>query len=240
MYYAQSEYRIRCEWGIEGIQQLAPDSDAFIIVDVFSFSTCVDIALSRGARVFPYAWRDDRSAAYAESIGAVLAAGSRSDPQHYSLAPSSMLRLPPDARVVLPSPNGSTLSLATGSTPTFTACLRNAKAVAKAALKAGSRISVIPSGERWKDDSLRPALEDQIGAGAIVHELTGDRSPEAEAAEAVFLRFRDDLFNTLAACSSGKEAAARGSVEDVRLAAALNASAIVPRLVNGAYQHAYS
>ena len=39
MTFDQTEYDIRCEWGPQGIAQLAPDSDAVIIVDVMSFTT---------------------------------------------------------------------------------------------------------------------------------------------------------------------------------------------------------
>lgn len=238
VYFNQEPYDIRCEWGLAGVQLLAPISDAVIIVDVFSFTTSVDIAVSRGAQVYPFAWKDERAAEFANSMQAVLAVASRNDPHGFSLAPTSMLRLPRGAKVVLPSPNGATLSLATGSAPTLAGCLRNAPAVAAAAASIGPRVSVIPSGERWPDQSLRPGLEDWIGAGAVIHHLPGTRSPEAEAAEAAFLNARDRLEEVLRGCSSGREAAARGTPEDVRLAAALAVSPAVPRLVDGAYQDA--
>ncbi len=236
MYYDQVEFSIRCEWGLEAVNRLASSSDAVIIVDVISFSSCVDVAVSHGGRVYPYRWRDERSVEFARSLGAILAISGRKDPVGFSLAPSSMLRLPPDSAVVLPSPNGATLSLATGSTPTFAGCLRNARAVAAAAAGAGKRVTVIPAGERWEDGSLRPALEDWLGAGAILHALPGSRSPEAEAAVAVFLHFRGKLFETLAACSSGKEAIDHGSMEDVELAANLDASGVAPRLIDNAFR----
>ncbi|MEO1146213.1 MAG: hypothetical protein AAFY26_11535 [Cyanobacteria bacterium J06638_22] len=81
----------------------------------------------------------------------------------YSLSPASLLSIPQGTRLVLPSPNGSTLSLATGATLTIVGCLRNARAVASAARRYGSKITVIPAGERWSDRSLRPALEDWMG-----------------------------------------------------------------------------
>jgi 2-phosphosulfolactate phosphatase len=235
MYFDQSEYEIRMEWGLEGVRLLAPICDAVVIIDVISFTTSVDLALDRALQVFPCCWKDESALVFAASKGAIAAVGSRSDPQSYSLAPSSMLRLPKGARVVLPSPNGATLSLATGSTPTFCACLRNAPAVAGAASALGPRIGVIAAGERWPDGSLRPALEDQLGAGALIHHLPGLHSPEAQAAEAVFLRFREDLLAALLGCSSGKEAAARGSRLDVELAAQWDSSQAAPRLLDGAY-----
>ncbi len=43
-FYNQSNFEIRCEWGKKGVEQLAPISDAIIIVDILSFSTCIDLA----------------------------------------------------------------------------------------------------------------------------------------------------------------------------------------------------
>ena len=36
--------RALCEWGIAGAAALAEAADVFIVVDVLSFTTCVDIA----------------------------------------------------------------------------------------------------------------------------------------------------------------------------------------------------
>jgi 2-phosphosulfolactate phosphatase len=242
MYFDQSDFPIRCEWGLEAVNRLAPTSDVVVIVDIISFTSSVDVAVSRGGRVYPYRGSAEGLAEFARSLGAILANSSRKDPAGFSLAPSSMLRLPPGSAVVLPSLNGSTLSLATGNTPTFAGCLRNAGAVAAACASLGQRITIIPAGERWGDGSLRPALEDWLGAGAILHALQGSHlppgsvSPEAQAAAAAFIHFREILFNTLATCGSGKEAANLGSIEDIRLAADLDASTIAPLLFEGAYQ----
>lgn len=235
-YFLQNSFDLRCEWGIEGARRFSAGSDVVIIVDVISFSTTVDIAVSRGAWVYPFGWKDGRSVDFARKVGAVLANASRTDPQGLSLAPRSMLSLEPGARIVLPSPNGSALSLETGTVPTFAGCLRNASAVARAAVELGRRITVIPAGERWPDGSLRPALEDWLGAGAILHALPGRRSTEAEAAVAAFLRFRGELPQVLGSVGSGVEAAEPGGSEDVLLAADLDASRSAPRLVEGAYR----
>lgn len=235
-YFNQHAYEIRCEWGLAGIELLSPISDAIIVIDVFSFTTAVDIVVGLGGRVYPYRWRDDGAQDLALQKGAILATGSRRDPQAFSLSPTSLKKLPHGASVVLPSPNGSTLSLATGTLPTFAGCLRNAGAVAMAAMQAGSRISVIPAGERWPDGTMRPALEDWLGAGAVISHLSGSLSPEAETAQAAFTHARVRLEEMLAACSSGREVTERGSYSDVQLSAQLNISERAPVLINGAYQ----
>lgn len=234
MIYDQAEYAVRCEWGAHGVAQLAPISDAVIIVDVLSFTTCVDIAVGRGATVFPYGFHNDSARTYAVAVGALLADHRRSA-AGYTLSPASLQTIPAGTRIVLPSPNGSTLSVSTGVTPTLAGCLRNAQAVADAARTFGDRIAVIPAGERWRDGSLRPAWEDWAGAGAIIAHLPGRHSPEAEAALAAFAAARDDLYAALSGCSSGKELIEQGYAEDVRLAAALNASPVAPLLTQGAY-----
>lgn len=236
MFYDQREFDIRCEWGAAGLGQLAPISDAIIIVDVLSFSTCVDIVVGNGACVYPYRWKDESAIPFAQSKGAVLANFDRKFDTGFSLAPSSLTGIASGSRLVLPSPNGSSLSLATGATPTFAGCIRNARCIANAAQALGRRISVVPAGEKWTDGSLRPALEDLVGAGAIVNWLPGTRSPEAELAASAFLRFKDSLQECFNKCSSGKELIGRGFAEDVKLAAALNESNCSPRLTDGAYQ----
>jgi 2-phosphosulfolactate phosphatase len=235
MFFDQHAFDIRCEWGNVGISQLAPNSDAIIIVDVLSFSTSVDIAVANGAIVYPYRWQDESALEYARAHGAILAHGRRRAANGYTLSPKSLMQIPTGTRLVLPSRNGSTLSIATAGVPTFTACLRNAKAVAYAVQALGTRISVIPAGERWGDGSLRPAFEDLLGAGAIIHYLQGTRSPEAVAAEAVFVRLQMHVAEHLQECSSGVELIGQGFADDVALAAKLNQSDTVPILRDGAY-----
>jgi 2-phosphosulfolactate phosphatase len=237
-WFSQADFAVRCEWGAAGIAQLAPESDVLVVVDVLSFSTSVDIAVSNGAIVYPYAWQDASAAAYAAAVGAVVA-GSRHVEGGYSLAPTSLRTIPAGARLVLPSPNGATLSLATGAAPTIAGCLRNAAAVARVCERLGRRISIIPAGERWPDGGMRPAIEDLIGAGAIIAQLAGTRSPEAEVARQAFLCAQPDLAWYLAQCGSGRELAARGYAADLALAAAMDQSTTVPLLRDGAYS-AYS
>lgn len=256
MYFDQDSFDIRCEWGMEGLEELLPVSRAVVIVDVLSFTTSVDVAAANGALVYPYRSRDHSAADYARSRNALLANATREfEGGGFSLSPSSLLDIPAGTSLVLPSPNGSTLSLSTGDIPTFAGCLRNATALAGVLRQYGTGISIIPAGERWKQQqTLRPAIEDLIGAGAVIHALEGNRSlegphssegprspegtlsPEAETAARVFEAFRDDLESVLCGSGSGRELIGRGFAEDVRLAAALDASSCVPVLKDGAYR----
>jgi 2-phosphosulfolactate phosphatase len=234
MTFDQCEFDIRCEWGAHGVRQLGPGSDAIIIVDVLSFSTCVSIATSRGALVYPYPFNDATQHAYARSVHAEPA-GPRGA-GCYSLSPQSLLEIPSGTRLVLPSPNGATLTLATGDIPTFVGCLRNCRAVAEAAMRCGRRIAVIPAGERWPEDrSLRFALEDWLGAGAIMVHLRGSLSPEAQAAVAGYRGASDNLLESFERCASGKELCEKGFARDIALAAQVDVDDCAPVLRHAAY-----
>ncbi len=200
--HRQLPYTVRLEWGLDGAMTVAPGADLAVVVDILSFSTCVSVALDRGAVVFPFPWKDTGAEDFAAHHRARLA-GPR-EGGGLSLSPASIRAAASLERVVLPSPNGSALchELA-GEVPLVAAVsLRNAAATADwvaANLPADAVIAVVAAGERWPDGTLRPAVEDQIGAGAFIaglvaagkggYEAEDGRhgySPEAVAAMAVF------------------------------------------------------
>lgn len=231
--FAQRAYPVRSEWSTEGLDRLGGDCSVLVIVDVLSFTTSVDIALGRGARIQPLAKGDEA----AKAGGAVLA-GERT----WTLRPSSLVDIPAGTLLAVPSPNGARLcarAASTGAT-VIAGCLRNAPAVARAALElAGDGpIGLIPAGERWgvTDGPLRPCLEDHLGAGAIAAALldlgAGPASPEASLAAAAY-RSVDDPRRTLLDCVSGRELIAHEDVGDVELAAQAGVSATVPLLTDG-------
>ena len=234
MIYNQQEFDIRFEWGLRGLEELALISDVVIIVDILSFSTCVDIATSRGATILPYRWKDETAATFAAANNAQLASFNRGG-DGYSLSPASLLNIPAGTKLVLPSPNGSNLSLSTGDTPTLCGCFRNAKAVAGYAQSIGNKIAIIAAGEQWPDGSLRAAFEDLAGAGAIISYLPGALSPESKSALATFHQCEGNILNEIKQCISGKELIERGFESDVDLACMLNVSEGVPGLVDGEY-----
>jgi 2-phosphosulfolactate phosphatase len=233
MAFDQAAYDVRCDWGLHGISALAPGVDVLVIVDVLSFATCVEIATTRGAVILPYRWQDGSAECFALRERAELA--RQRGMGGYSLSPASYLTVDAGARIVLPSPNGASLSLGAAVKPTLAGCLRNAAAVARAASRLGHRIAVIPAGEQWPDGSLRPSLEDLLGAGAIIVHLAGSWSPEAQAAADLYRASLPNLVSRVRQCSSGGELIVRGFEQDVTLACELNVSHGVPILVRNAY-----
>lgn len=229
---------IRCEWAREGIEALRPQVAVFVIVDVLSFSTAVDIAVGRGALIYPFPLGDHEAARVAaERVGAVAAAPKRAAGGQFSLSPASLRDLNPGDRLLLPSPNGSRLSLACGDTPVLTGCLRNARAVAAKArdLAGPGDIGLVPAGERWPGDTLRPAIEDLIGAGAIIDALDGAMTAEARIARDAWRSAAPHLDAVIRDCLSGRELIERGFGIDVDLALQSEASGVAPVLRDGAY-----
>jgi len=223
---------VLCDWGLQGLRTSARNR-VVVIVDVLSFSTAATIAVGRGATIFPCEWNDDRAVALAKETRAELA--SKRGQGKFSLAPASLRDVPRGLRLVLPSPNGSTLAYVArelDATAVVIGCLRNAAAVAS---WVGDRpVAVIAAGEKWSDGSLRFAIEDWLGAGAIISRLA-NRTHNAEAAAASFERLRDRIHETLTASRSGRELIDLGYPEDVDLASELDVDRAVPLLGGNAF-----
>ncbi|MFD6156155.1 2-phosphosulfolactate phosphatase [Nocardia sp. NPDC060256] len=245
----QLPWGVRVDWGLAGARALGPDSAAIVVIDVLSFTTSVSVALDAGTRVFPYPSRDETAAEFAVSHDAQLAVGrkSASEQQPWSLSPAALRRAPAPARLVLPSPNGSAISAAVSGVPVIAGCLRNASAVARWIVEQGwgtadQPISVIAAGEHWPgQDVLRPAIEDWFGAAAIISALAengaGPLSPEASAAKATY-DATADIPSLITQCASGRELASIGFADDVAVAIEIDASKVVPVLVDGAFTDA--
>lgn len=240
-------YAYRLAWGHDGLVALAPQCDVIVIVDVLRFSSAVSAAIEAGARVDPFPWGDVRAGEHAERVGASLA--GRRVAGRPSLSPTDMLQATAGERIVLPSPNGAALAVeaAERSVPFVLAgCFRNASASARRAamLAHGGTIGVVAAGERWHrpDGPLRPAVEDLLGAGAVLHALDPAGSiapprcdPEARAARAAFLDARPHLVEVLAATDSGSELIAHGNADDVRTSAELDATSIAAQMIDGSF-----
>jgi len=247
--FGQGDFDVRLDWGPIGAG--ATEADVSVIVDVLSFSTSVTVAVERGMRVFPYRWKAAQAEEFADQHDAILAVGRLEASKDGalpapSLSPACLLACEPVPRLVLPSPNGSTIAAALLESNSSVAigCLRNAQAVVQwltPAIEAGQSIAVIAAGERWSyDNSLRPALEDHLGAGAILSGLVAlghnaVLSPEAWAAVELFDAGLSSLDERMRNCVGGRELTSKGYTTDVDVAADLDASSIVPVLVDGAF-----
>lgn len=215
-------------WGETGRSRLQDGADVVVVVDVLSFCTCVDVAVSRGATVVPWGSSHRSAAGWAARHEAVLAASDRSV-DNPSLSPSSLLAIASGTRLVLPSPNGALVAqrAASGAATVFAGCIRNAAAVAAAVSSVDTgQVLVVAAGETWPNGSLRPAIEDLVGAGSVLARLAGRLSPAAAAAVAVY---RDaDVRGALSRCESALELRERGFAEDVELALQADSSETVP------------
>jgi 2-phosphosulfolactate phosphatase len=251
------------EWGLRGAQEITRDADWAVVVDVLSFTTAVSLAVDQGAVVFPYPWRDESAQAFARRHKAVLAVGrtkaahaddatrkTNGAGQLVSLSPVSIRAARDLDRIVLPSPNGSALAveLARSGCQVVAACLRNRKAVA-AWLANQARdlhrqpvIAVIAAGEQWPDRTLRPAVEDLWGAGAVIAALASlgisGLSPEARAASAAWHLIATAPDAALLSSTSGMELVDAGFAADVTIAGELDASPRVPLLADGGFADA--
>lgn len=158
--------------------------------------------------------------------------------QGASLSPSTLTRVPSGLRLVVESINGSAIAhAAPEEARVFAACLRNATAVARR-LRDFESVAVIAAGERWSDGSIRYAVEDLLGAGAVIAALGLAPSPEAAVAARAFRAEVNGLHDTLMSCASGRELLARGRPDDIALAAHHDVSAAVPRLEHGGFRSA--
>ena len=52
--FSQQRFGVRLEWGLSAVEGLASEADCIVIIDVISFSTCVSLAVDKGARIYPW------------------------------------------------------------------------------------------------------------------------------------------------------------------------------------------
>jgi 2-phosphosulfolactate phosphatase len=245
--YIQAGFPARFDWGLTGATTLAPHVAIVAVVDVLSFTTTLTIAIDNGIEVFPFHWRDERAQAFATEHDAVLAVGrSQAGPGQVSLSAPSVRAATGVQRLVLPSPNGSTISrdVAQLGATVIGVSLRNVDAAAdwtirRLAEAPGASVAAIAGGERWPDGSLRPAVEDLWGAGAYLAALAergfGPLSPEARAAAGAYAAVADDLPAALRASAGGQELIGWNYAADVEVAVELNATKLVPLLTGESF-----
>jgi 2-phosphosulfolactate phosphatase len=240
---------LRFDWALAGARAAQAEAaeagaGALVVVDVLSFSTATTIATGRGTVVYPHPWPSPDVESFAVAHDAAWAVSRRqvNERQPWSLSPAQLTAAPAAERLVLPSPNGSAISAA--STGCVVAgCLRNATAVARWLANSGygtadKPVTVIAAGERWPGGELRPALEDLLGAAAVIAGFGPghSRSPEAAAAEAVWRVHEHQATEFLMDCVTGRVLTGRGFTADVALAAEHDVQTTVPVLTDGAFR----
>lgn len=188
--------QVRLAWGRRGARAAASRGDTAVIVDVLRFTSTVATAVAHGGWVKPVDW---------------------SRGPHGSLSPLDFLDVEPGGRFEISSPNGATLCALGGRV--VAGSLLNARATAAAV---DGDVTVVAAGERWPDDTLRVALEDYLGAGAILAALEGDFDPDARVCAAAFRAARGDLEPLLLGCPSGREHVEQGTADHVRHCARLD------------------
>ncbi|MBO9625605.1 MAG: 2-phosphosulfolactate phosphatase [Microbacterium sp.] len=156
------------------------------------------------------------------------------------------------------SRNGASVAAAaaSGGALVLVGGIRNAAAVAKAVQTVQERrqsrtsVAVIAAGEADADGVVRVAVEDQLGAGAVISALTDlgidHTSPEAAVAAEGFRALRGALRHMLSASGSGREleigvastarmAQAGVTPATVSEAAELDAVDVAPQLDDGVF-----
>jgi 2-phosphosulfolactate phosphatase len=236
--FSQDGYRCRLDWGRDGARRAARRGDVTVIVDTLSFSSAVATAVHHGAVVYPCASDRDLEALRARH-GAEVAVRRHDVPSkgRFSLSPLTYVGIAAGTAIAVVSPNGALCSVYGREAPhLLVGALNNARAVAAAvsSLLDGTDLGVtlVACGERWKtpspDGALRFAIEDYLGAGAILSFLSLPRSPEAQVCEAAFTGVRDRLPQIIEDCASGRELRAMGFGGDAAHAAKLDLYDAVP------------
>jgi 2-phosphosulfolactate phosphatase len=111
-------------------------------------------------------------------------------------------------------------------------------AVAELLASTELNVTILACGERWQqpseDGELRFAIEDYLGAGAIIAGLpeSVSRSPEAAICAGAFRSVGDGLRDVLWESGSGRELREAGYPQDVEHCARLDAYDTVPRMIN--------
>lgn len=242
--WSQAGFRCRLEWGRRGARVAAEQGDILVVVDVLSFSTASVTAVHHGGLIYPCAWTDDPPA-LAATLGAEAAVSRGDVPAkgRFSLSPPTFNAIERGTRVVLASPNGATCSSYGREVQhLLVGALLNARAVANAVadllVTTNLNVTILACGERWRqpseDGELRFAIEDYLGAGAIISGLPDSvsRSPEADLCGRAFRSVGDGLREVLWESGSGRELREFGYPQDVEHCAQVNTHETVPYMEN--------
>jgi 2-phosphosulfolactate phosphatase len=243
MYFDQDPYEIKLDWGQRGARAASERNEIVIIIDVLSFSSTVVTAVEHGAEIYPYPPPiNERAKAYAKELNAQIVWGRAEAVKFggHSLSPSSFTSADSGQKFVMCSLNGAACTWIASKVPTLlVGSLLNASSVAEMANQLKGKwscpVTVIPCGEKWSDaaeneNTLRPGIEDYLGAGMILSKLTGSKSPEAEVCIGAFEHSKNRIKELIWDSASGRELRERGYEQDVMHCSQVDISHNVPML----------
>lgn len=207
------------------------NSEAFIIVDTLRFSTTVSYALKNIKRIY-FSPDINEAIDISRKRKIPLIAevdGYRPIEADYDNSPSKMKEINAEEAVIRTTSGVYLLDYAIklGLKNVFIGAIVNAKYIADFAKKF-STITIAMAGYRRK----KIALDDLLGAGAIISELGNARleTDEAIIALELFKNSKENLFEKLKISNAGKFLVSTGRENDVKIASMLNSIDTVPKL----------
>jgi 2-phosphosulfolactate phosphatase len=241
---------VHVEWGPEGAALAAGRGDVVVVVDVFSLSTAMSIAVARELTCLVYSGAEIEEMGGPGQASVLLGARSlrrerRAEPGRLTLSPESLTTAEPGQRVVFTSPDGAAVVRAAAKAPAvLVAGPRNATACCGLVAEymgstLAGRVTLVACGERWSSAApgtlgRRAAVEDWAGAGSICSRLAEfGYSLSAEARLAARLWESGSVLEDLADCLSARELRSRGFTADVELALQVDVDVKVPARMPG-------
>lgn len=209
-----------------------------VLVDVLRATTTIAAAVARGARVVPAGSLADAKRLAKKAGKGALLAGERDGRTIRGFAlgnsPAQIGGLGTlSGRVlVLTTTNGTqAMPAAKRAARVHASAMVNASATARE-LAGAAEVSFVCAGR----SNGAPALEDLVGAGAVIAALGEARLMDAaRIARDLFLAAKADLHGALRESDGGKHLLELGAADDVRACAALDSLEVAPVLVRGAF-----
>lgn len=232
-------------WFTRGLREVK--ADAYIVIDILRFSTTVTVALNTGFnRVYVFADLD-RAIEFSRRIKAPLVAeveGVKPADADLDNSPTAILEWVSkygvgSGELVIRTTSGALIideAIKLGLNNVFVGSLLNAKAVAEALVRLEiPSVNVVCAGYRRSHFSI----EDFLGAGAIVYELSNligselkmDDGALAAARLFEYVVSNDKLLEIIRLGRHGSFLWSTGRSKDVELACTLNNLNVVPKLI---------
>jgi 2-phosphosulfolactate phosphatase len=204
------------------------DHRTVVVFDVLRATTTMLAAFAHGVReIHLFDSPENAMLAAAKADPRPLLCGEREclPPAGFDLGNSPAGFTPSHAArtVYMSTTNGTRAILAVGAARTILiAAMVNARATARYMATLGQDIALVCAGT-----NKQPAMEDVLGAGAVIHELVslGKAQPASDPARMalrLFLACRTDLAGAMADSQGGRNVIAAGLPADIGFAADLN------------------